>query len=364
LSLEDVASRLKKDVAQIVAWENGEDHPTYGQLETLAYSCYKRPIAIFFFPQPPDEEDQHADFRLLPEHEFAKLAPETRYSIRTMKARRESLIELSGGRNPSKRLIFRDLAITRSHVPSDFPDKIRDYLGIDLETQWRWRNAEQALKAWREAIQDSGVFVFKGPLTQQGISGFCLDDSEFPIIFINNANAKTRQIFTLFHELAHILFRENGMTLTDDSFIDSLPTEDRDLEAACNRLASEILVPSDVFDNDVAGWDGDPEQIAEFAKRYCVSREVIGRKLLERGSIDRETYRELARLWNEEWLMRTRSGMGNYYNNQSAYLGSHYLRLAFSQYYDGRCTLAELSDHLGVKARNVEKLETKMLASA
>lgn len=58
LTLEDVALRMNKDVETIEYWEEGTESPTYVQLETLAYHIYKRPIAVFFFPEPPLEDTQ------------------------------------------------------------------------------------------------------------------------------------------------------------------------------------------------------------------------------------------------------------------------------------------------------------------
>ena len=49
---EAIATALKKDVSIVNDWESGERALTYVQLEKLA-DKYKRPIAIFFFPEPP-----------------------------------------------------------------------------------------------------------------------------------------------------------------------------------------------------------------------------------------------------------------------------------------------------------------------
>ena len=93
-SLEDVAAKLKKDIQVIEKWELGQEAPTYVQLEKLAYELYKRPIALFFFPRPPKEADEHQQFRTLPEFEVAKLSPNTRYIIRQAKAMQLSLKEI------------------------------------------------------------------------------------------------------------------------------------------------------------------------------------------------------------------------------------------------------------------------------
>lgn len=53
-TVEAIATALKKDASIINDWELGERALTYVQLEKLA-DKYKRPIAIFFFPEPPEE---------------------------------------------------------------------------------------------------------------------------------------------------------------------------------------------------------------------------------------------------------------------------------------------------------------------
>ncbi len=67
-----------------------------------------------------------------------------------------------------------------------------------------------ALKQWRQAVEDCGVFVFKAAFKQKDISGFCLMDESLPVIYLNNSTTKTRQIFSLLHELAHLLLSING----------------------------------------------------------------------------------------------------------------------------------------------------------
>ena len=56
-SVGEVAASINQKPETVKAWEKGESAPTYVQLETLAYRIYKRPIAIFFFPEAPDEPD-------------------------------------------------------------------------------------------------------------------------------------------------------------------------------------------------------------------------------------------------------------------------------------------------------------------
>ena len=84
LSIEDVAAKLKKDPSLVEAWERGDEgqSPTYVQLEKLSYELYNRPVAVFFFPNPPEEPEAKGEFRLIPEAELDALSPETLLAVR------------------------------------------------------------------------------------------------------------------------------------------------------------------------------------------------------------------------------------------------------------------------------------------
>ena len=89
-----------------------------------------------------------------------------------------------------------------------------------LSEQFKWKKIDKALKNWRNIIEANGIFVFKRSFKQGDISGFCLVDDEFPVIFLNNSTTKSRQIFSIFHELAHILLSTSGITKSTDTYID------------------------------------------------------------------------------------------------------------------------------------------------
>ena len=62
LSIIEVAQRIHKSPAVVEDWESGQSHPTFNQLELLADSVYRRPVAVFFFPAPPEEPSVAHDF--------------------------------------------------------------------------------------------------------------------------------------------------------------------------------------------------------------------------------------------------------------------------------------------------------------
>ena len=241
---------------------------------------------------------------------------------------------------------------------------VREQLGIPLEQQQRWRYPDAAFKAWREAVEDAGVYVFKRSLEQRKISGFCLRGDEFPVILVNNSTPHTRQLFTLFHELAHLLFGVSSITTTDLGFIDRLEGEAREIEIRCNEFAAEFLVPSSSFPWDLVDVDDVEGTASRLAHIYCVSREVILRRLLDADQVDRTTYQRLAREWWEAGQAARARGSsgGNYYANQVAYLGESFIDLGFSQYRAGNVTRGDLADHFGMRAQTVGRLEDYLLA--
>jgi Zn-dependent peptidase ImmA (M78 family) len=365
-SLPDVARAMNKDVEVIEAWERGKDSPTYVQLEKLAYQIYKRPLAVFFLPKPPEEPDLKKSFRTLPDFEIEALSADTRYALRYANAMQLGLAELTGGINPSQRKIFADIKLGPTVNTAKAAEQIRQYLDIKLEDQIRWGSIDQALRFWRERVEEAGIFVFKRSFKQRDVSGFCLLGKEFPIIYLNNSNPKTRQIFTLCHELAHILSQVNGVTKLDDRYINSLPHDEKQVEQMCNRLAAEILVPSLDFDDRSRGIGLDDSALSSLANFYKVSREVVLRKLLDRRLVDQQYYETKAAQWLREYLEAKpqSEGGGNYYQTQAAYLGSKYLGLVFGSFYQGRLSLEQVADYLGVKTKSVAGLEHAFISKA
>jgi Zn-dependent peptidase ImmA (M78 family)/transcriptional regulator with XRE-family HTH domain len=361
LEATEVAEALGKTPEAILSWEAGDTAPTWNQLDALA-THYKRPVAIFFFAEPPQERSAETEFRTAAPIDPGVLDPDTRLAVRQGRAWQQSLRELAGV-NPSDRFILRAFAAGPGNLsPEALAEKVRDWIGVTLNEQYRWRSSEIAFRAWRSVVEDVGVFVFKRSFKQTDVSGFCLHDEEFPIILINNSTAFARQTFTLFHELAHLLFRVSGITHEESTGIlhASAP-----IEVACNRFATYFLVPDEGFPwEEVSHVRSLPDWIAIVAKRYSVSRLVILRRLRDKGKVDSETFRSLSAAWSGSYLARraVETTGGSYYASQTTYLGDAYLELAFDRLHTGRISVAELADHLNVKARNIGKLEEVFLS--
>ncbi len=183
LTVTDVADMLKRHPEEIEAWEDGRAAPTYPQLEKLAYQIYKRPLAIFFLPSPPEESLPQREFRTLPDADMQTLARDTYLHIRRAHAYQIGLQELFDGHNPAERPIWKAITLSQSQEVASQAAAIRDYLGILLDQQTAWKSDERALEAWRKTIEGCGVFIFKAAFKQKDISGFCLMDEHLPVIY-------------------------------------------------------------------------------------------------------------------------------------------------------------------------------------
>ena len=356
---QEVAKSLNRDVTTISDWESGAAAPTYVQLEKLA-DKYKRPVAMFFFPEPPQEPD-FVEQLALRSSDIEQLAPGIRILLRQARARQLSLMELNMGMNPAEMKIFRDLHSQLNDSPTELAQQTRSYLGISVETQAGWDSTKKALENWREQIQEKGIFVFKDAFRDDSVDGFCLVHEQFPVVYLNNSRSSVRQIFSLFHELAHLLLGENGITRGIN------PVGEK-IEVFCNQFAAEFLVPSSDLETRFNDSSYDETAIEELAGYYKVSRPVILLRLVNRGILTQDDYRQKTVQWTEEYEFRLEgraggrsSGGGNYYNTHAVYLGYRFMELAFSRYHQGQCSMEELANHLNVKAKNLHGLEDCLL---
>jgi DNA-binding XRE family transcriptional regulator len=91
-----VAKKLQVKEDKLVAWEKGEERPTFRQAENLAH-VFRRPLSLFFMPRPPQIPPLAAEYRHLSSVEPGNESPELRLALRQMVARRENALNLMGG---------------------------------------------------------------------------------------------------------------------------------------------------------------------------------------------------------------------------------------------------------------------------
>lgn len=367
LSHNDVAKKLKKDERIVESWESGELLPTFSQLEKLAYQVYKRPLVVFFLSEPPKETTVREDFRTIPEEDISALSPDVRLIIRKAKHHQVALKEIYGNKNPAEKSIHKDLSFKVEFNVKQSTSIVRQYLKIDEGFKSKFSDASDAFTAYRNILQENGVYVFQYPL--KSVRGFSLTDKEFPVIVVNSSDAPTAKNFTLFHELCHILFNTGGVFR--DFVNEELKLGINKIEKFCNEFASEFLVPAteiakhfiNKLQSDSLTWS--EEKIRNVAALFKVSKEVILRRLLDLGVTDKRTYSQMTKRWNEQYKAlkenrKRQSGGPPYQTLVISHLGKKYVTEVLTSYHDGKLDVQRTAQFLGVKVNQVSKIEDKI----
>lgn len=367
LTIAEVAAKFDKDRNTVQQWENGETSPTLAQLEKLAYIIYKRPLAVFFLPEPPKESTPKQDFRTLPEQEIKNLSPELRLVIRRAKHNQLVLKQLNDEKNPSAKPIHNEFQFKLSNNSVKSANSIREYLGINKRLQQGFKNSEEAFKYYRNIIELNGIYVFQYPLSEA--RGFSLMDKEFPVIVLNSSDTSNGKVFTLFHELCHILFNTGGVFR--DIHTERLKQHPDKIEIFCNQFASEVLLPGNeliseaiVIENKGKEWAD--TALESIANTYKVSKEVVLRKLLDMGKTTKAFYINARNNWKRKYEVDKEKqkinqvGGPSYHVTNLSHLGKNFVLQVLDKYHTGRLSEIQVADFLNIKINRIKDYETKI----
>jgi Zn-dependent peptidase ImmA (M78 family) len=356
-STNTIASVLKREEDVILSWESGDIVPTYSQLEKLA-TKYEVPVAIFYFPEPPIIDDPVSKFRRLPDYEFSRFSPDTYKKIKKLESYKDSIISFIKPDYISRH-ITEYLKPEIDNNIEKLAKEILTFIGLKVPLELKYPSAENAVKVLRHALEVVGIFTFKDSFKDKFISGICLIDEKYPVILLNNSNSFTRQLFTLAHETAHILLSTNGITDDSDEYIKYFNDADKKVEVFCNKLAAEMLVPSNTFIEDIRSLQNTGfENISTIAEKYFVSREVILRRVYESGGISKDVFDKKNVEYQEEYKrFKGKKGAGNYYLTKIAYLGENFTKIAFQKYKKGIVSAQEAANHLNINSKNIDNFE-------
>lgn len=303
----------------VVNWISGEKPPTVKQLEKFSKQVHV-PYGYLFLSNPPQESLPLTYFRTS-KSGSNKSSLELFDTATIIKNRQDWLSEYLWKNGYDEKSFVSSFTINE-----DFrliADDIRAKLILEKDWASKFSSRGAALDEFTSAIENLGIFVnFNGivgsntkrKLDVSEFRGFVLVDKIAPFLFINSADSKAGQIFTLAHELAHIwLGQSAGFDLEDFN-----PAND-DIEIHCNKIAAELLVPLSVFMNLWQGYDS----IKKLSGLFKVSEIVIARVALQNGMISAAEFTIFYSNFLEELSnakQSKRSG-GNYYASSKKRLG-------------------------------------------
>ncbi|MBL8164048.1 MAG: ImmA/IrrE family metallo-endopeptidase, partial [Anaerolineae bacterium] len=355
------------------SWESGDAQPTVTQLRKIS-NVYKRPLAVFFLPKRPSKFDKPfsaldlRDFRRLPDTEKQKLSPALLLELKKAEERREvvlSLMEEQAIDTPTF-----ELSASQDDTPETLAERVRIRLNVSLEEQFSWDNPNTAFRHWSRIIEAVGVLVFQTGFYQgegvklQEMRGIAISMPTLPIILLNGADAASGRIFTLFHELGHLLKRVSG--ISDVIEIMSAFTPDEQIEVFCNQFAAEFLVPTKALLEEPTvrqhrpGWEWSDDEIEKLASRFKVSREVVVRRLTTIQVVSADFYRAKRQQYKEEAEGRAgkkkKPGAPARDRMLAKWHGGKYVTTVLDAYRNDVITLNDVHDYLGAKTPQVDKL--------
>lgn len=362
-TIEAAAQKAKFPTEKLESWEKGESHPTVNQLRKLA-QVYGRPLAVFYLPDPPrDFKAMHLrDYRRLPGAIASGESPELRAEIRRASYRREVVLELAEDWEDEPPYL--EVSASLSDDPERLGVCIRDLLGISLDEQVGWESEWVALSNWRLALQEAGALVFQASGIDIGeMRGFSLTERPFPVIAVNARDLPRGRIFSLMHELTHILLHDNG--LCDLKDWEGRPSDLQPVELFCNNVAAATLVPKDDLltqplvarkpNHTIWSWD----EIRELSSRYEVSDQSLLGRLRTLNKVDEGFYwRTMSVFQRQNKKSKPRSSGGPPPHQKAvSSAGQLFTQIVLDSYYDERITAADLSDYLEVKLKHIPNIE-------
>jgi Zn-dependent peptidase ImmA (M78 family) len=229
-------------------------------------------------------------------------------------------------------------------------------------------NWEQFLQIFIRRTEKTGVLVLRNgivgnnthrPLDVDEFRGFVISDNLAPMIFINGKDAKTAQIFTLAHELAHLWMGQSGVSNPD--YLNNLSIPQNQNERVANQIAAEVLLPAQEL---IDSWDIRKEaqdNVQSIALRYRISKFVVLRRAFDNGKLNDTQYFDLYRELISENNMVSGASGGNFFGSLLA-RNSHTLTLTLLvAFAEGRVSQKEAASLLNVKIKSIPSIKREIL---
>ncbi len=360
LQPEELANKMGvKRHERVLEWER-DGKISVAQVDKLA-KCTYTPLGFLYSKEPPDERLPIADFRS--REGTPPPSPDLLDTVYLMQRRQGWM---------------RDELIKDGVEPLDFvgaygldsqPRHVASAMREALQLPNGWAQAEgtksDALRRLRSRFDAAGVLVcFNGvvgnntrrKLDPKEFQGFALADEYAPLIFVNNADFRAAQIFTLAHELAHLFIAKTGV-----STLEALQPSPDDTEKFCDKAAPEFLVPAEELR---AFWSlsGTNNPLQAVATKFKVSSIVAARRALDLKLISTDTFFNFYRANAKEWdgnQPREDDGR-NFWNTQKWRIGPRFSTAIVRAVKEERTLYREAYNLTGLWGDTFENIPGKM----
>ncbi len=341
------------------AWLSGDTAPTLKQLEEFAHKTHT-PIGFLFLDVPPDEPVPIPDFRTpdnRPVGDHYAVSADLLDVVYACERRQEWYRDnqVLEGELP---LSFVGVSATND-AADDVADQMRAVLDWTTQSRSTCRGSDGALTWLREHAEAAGILVMISGivgsnthrrLDPQEFRGFALVDRHASVVFVNGADSKAAQVFTLAHELAHLWLGETAL-----SDLDPRSVRANDVERWCNQVAAEFLVPMAEFRSRFDHGADLRVQLRPLAEYFRVSTQVILGRIRDAGALTWDEY--LVELGVERQraadFLASSAGGGNYYNTKPVQVSRRFASALIASAKEGRTPYTRALRLLEVKKESM-----------
>jgi len=304
---------------RVKGWLTEDKKPTVKQLEDFSRKVHV-PFGYLFLKEPPKEELSFPFFRT-GKGATNEVSLNVYDIVQQVQKRQDWLSEYLREEDHEPLDFVGKFSLDTPH--KEIVSDIRKTLGLQINWASNHNTWERALEFLAIQIEEIGIVInFSGIVgnnTRRTIDvnecrGFVLVDEYVPFMFINSADAKAAQMFTIIHELAHIWVGESA-----GFDIKRLLPSDDPIEILCDKVAAEFLVPQDYL---LSLWQ-EENDFEKLNRIFKVSPIVVARRALDLGLVSRDDFFAFYNYYIDKInnLKLNRGSGGNFYATAKKRIG-------------------------------------------
>lgn len=352
LTVDDLQSKFSR----IRQWISGQSQPTLRQLESFAQAT-STPFGYFFLEKPPKERLPIPFFRTHDDEKVHAPSPDLLDTIHMMQQRqswmREYLVEMGQEVIP-----FVKSADIKEKPPA-IADRIRTTFGLGDDWAGLYSTWKEALKGLQDAMEKAGILVVVNGIVKNNthrkldtseFRGFVMVDSYAPLVFVNGADAKAAQMFTLAHEIAHVFY---GSSAAFD--LRQMAPAENPIEKSCNLVTAEFLIPEKKLRDIWPSVKNETEPFQMIARRFKVSSIVSARRALDLRLISKDDFLQFYRAYQQDERRTAKSSEGgDFYATQNLRVGQRFASTVYRAVKEGKLLYSEAYKLTGLYGKSFE----------
>lgn len=295
-------ARLEKRFPKLPMWRSGESRPTLKQARELA-KLARIPFGRLLLDEPSGERVGVTDFRTVGNKAMCTVSADLRETIRSSQNRLAWYADFAAEEGIAPPTMYASATIEQDSAET--AERTRELLGIERGKPLPGSDNVAELAA---AMEEDGILVARnsivGNTTSRRLSvgefrGFTIEEGSYVLVFVNTADAKPAQLFSLAHELGHVVLGRTG--ISDHS-------EHADVERWCNRFAAAVIAPVEAVESaftsrEMASSEGGLLESHRIGKRE--SSDASPFRALVRSRVGSRFFETVARAWDNGQISDT-----------------------------------------------------------